>query len=136
VIDKDIYVAGGQTDGVGMLWKNGNTPIILSGEDIYDLSFASSVFVEGSNNGIVEMEVEQTICIYPNPTTGTLKIISNKSRVENVEIFDMYGRKQNVRVENLFSSESRLNISQLSAGIYFVKIFTEAGEAIKKVLKE
>lgn len=134
VINKDIYVVGGQTDGVGMLWKNGNTPVAL-GVDDYP-SFVSSIFVENSNNSIVVMEAEQAIDIYPNPTNEILKIRSKNLRVINVEIFDVYGRKQNVRVNNLLSNESRINISQLSAGVYFVKILTDAGEAIKKVLKE
>jgi hypothetical protein len=136
VIGKDIYVAGGQTDGVGLLWKNENTPILLSGEDGYSISSVRSVFVQNSNNSIVEMEAEQAIYIYPNPTNGILKIGSNNLRVKNVEIFDIYGRKQNVRVEDLLSIESKINISQLSAGIYFIKIHTEAGEVVRKVLKK
>jgi hypothetical protein len=79
---------------------------------------------------------ETMISLYPNPTTGEMRIESAGWRVEDVEIFDMYGRKQNVRIQNLSSVESKLDISQLSAGIYFAKIFTEAGEVIKKVLKE
>jgi hypothetical protein len=136
VIDEDIYVAGGQTDGVGMLWKNGNTPVIISGEDDYPISFVTSVFVEGSTNNIVEVGAELSICIYPNPTDGMLKIKNNNLRVNNVEIYDIYGRKQNVRVENFHFAEGKLDISNLSAGIYFVKIFTEAGEVVKKVLKK
>ena len=76
------------------------------------------------------------ISLFPNPATGELKIGSEKSSIKNVEIFDIYGRKQNAKVEDLFSVESKLDISHLSVGIYFVKIYTEAGEVMRKVLKE
>jgi hypothetical protein len=33
-------------------------------------------------------------------------------------------------------SENTIDISYLSAGIYFLKICTEAGELVKKILKE
>jgi hypothetical protein len=76
------------------------------------------------------------IKIFPNPTRNEIRIESGELKIGNVEIFDMLGRKQNVGAENLFYSESKFDISQLPAGIYFVKIFTEAGEVIKKILKE
>jgi len=86
--------------------------------------------------GSVNEVLLDRIKIYPNPTRKEIRIESGELKVENVEIFDIYGRKQNVRGNNLYFVESKLDISQLSAGIYFVKIFTEAGEVIKKVLKE
>ena len=81
------------------------------------------------NLGINE-SISNQLHIYPNPTTGELRIESGKLRVESIEIFDVYGR--NV----LMSLETTLNIAHLSAGVYFVKIHTEKGEVMKKVLKE
>jgi phage host-nuclease inhibitor protein Gam len=68
-----------------------------------------------------------------------LRIESGDLRISNVEIFDVFGRNvgvnTQVRTENL-EKEILLNISHLSVGVYFVKINTEVGEVIKKVLKE
>ena len=85
--------------------------------------------------GIEDFELS-TFKIFPNPISNDLRIESNKYKIENIEIFDMDGRKQNVRTELVSSFDSRLDISQLPVGIYFVQIFTKEGKVIKKVLKE
>jgi hypothetical protein len=85
------------------------------------------------------------IKVYPNPTTGELRILMNNEQLtmNNVEVFDIYGRK----VEAKFPSNSLegwqpqadgvvINISHLATGIYVLKISTEAGQVVKKVLKE
>ena len=90
-------------------------------------------------NGVGEMQTTPIISIYPNPTTGDMRIESEEQKIKNVEIFDAYGKNvgvnMQIRPEN---SENKIviNISHLSAGVYFVKISTEMGEVIKKVLKE
>jgi len=85
---------------------------------------------------VIEVGIEDVefiaINVYPNPTSGELRIESGEWKIKNFEIFDLCGRIQNVK----FSTEGRLDISHLSAGIYFVKISTEAGKVVKKVLKE
>jgi len=75
------------------------------------------------------------IKIYPNPTTGQLKIESEEMRIENVEIFDVFGKKI-LSKKFLMSPETVINISHLPTGVYFVRIQAEASEVIKKVLKE
>jgi hypothetical protein len=81
--------------------------------------------------GIVET-VLPNINVYPNPTTGELKIES-ELRIENVVIYDVFGKIQ--KTEN-WKAENVIDISHLPAGAYFVKIYTGAGEVTKKVLKE
>ena len=71
--------------------------------------------------------------IYPNPTTGELKIENGWLRVENVIIYDVFGKIQ--KTEN-GKMGNAIDISHLPAGAYFVKISTEAGEVVRKVLKE
>ena len=64
---------------------------------------------------------------------GELKVQSSKFKVQGVEIFDIYGRKQS-NVSRVTSNEL-INISHLNSDLYFVKITTEAGEVMKKVIK-
>jgi hypothetical protein len=72
--------------------------------------------------------------IYPNPTTGQLKIESEEMRIVNVEIFDIFGKKVLLQ-KSLMSFETVINISHLSAGVYLLRISTEAGEVVRKVVK-
>ena len=85
---------------------------------------------EGVNQNYME-----NVKITPNPTTGELRMENGELRIDNVEIFDVYGRKLS-QVSNLKSQISyQMNITELSAGVYFVKISTELGATVKKVVK-
>jgi hypothetical protein len=84
--------------------------------------------------------------IYPNPTTGELRIeVAGQARndVVNVEIFDVFGRQMSqisrhcgLDPQPKSHISNQIDISHLPAGVYFVKIRTEAGEVVKKVVKE
>ena len=76
------------------------------------------------------------INLYPNPTTGELRIESGELRINSVEIFDVFGRKQKTILHSPFSILHSIDISHLSNGIYFLKIHTESGIVVKKVVKE
>jgi len=88
----------------------------------------------------------ENIKIFPNPTTGELRIESSKFKVRSVEILDIYGRKimhSSTEAEPQPSVQSfnpsvpqSLNISVLHSGIYFVKIITDVGVVVKKVVKQ
>jgi hypothetical protein len=71
----------------------------------------------------------------PNPTTGELTINNEQLTINNIEIYDVYGKKLSSNHLITSSSNHHINISHLQSGIYFVKIITEAGEIIKKVVK-
>ena len=81
----------------------------------------------------VDENVENTITIYPNPTTGELRIENGELKIENVEIFDVLGKKQNSRKAE--QQNIVIDISDLSNGVYFLKISTEQGIVTKKIVK-
>jgi hypothetical protein len=68
--------------------------------------------------------------IYPNPITETL-IIQTDIAIERVEIYNMLG--QLVQSE---SNTKNVNVSKLSAGLYTVKVTTDAGVKVQKVVKK
>jgi len=83
---------------------------------------------------------EGSFSIYPNPTTGVLNLIQERITnyelgITNIEIYDIYGKKMNAESRKQNANGVVMNISNLPAGIYFVKIFTEDGEMVKKVIK-
>ena len=91
-------------------------------------------------------EWQSLINIYPNPTNGQLTISfaelapigaavdNGQLTIENVEIYDAFGRKvfdQKVTLTVLQSYD----LTVLQAGVYFIKINTEKGEGVWKVIK-
>ena len=85
--------------------------------------------------GINDLEFVN-IKIYPNPTTGQLQIENYELRIDGVEVYDIYGRKVQMSPVSFMSPETVINISHLSSGVYFVKIQTETGEIVRKVVKQ
>lgn len=72
---------------------------------------------------------------YPNPVTDNITI-SNENNIilTDVSITDINGRTvKNIKVNNL--SEVQLNVSELTAGIYFMNVTTDSGNAVKKFIK-
>jgi len=92
--------------------------------------------IEGVDDEVGRGSLFEKITVTPNPTTGELKIENGELKIENVEVFDVFGRK--LLSNHLIPSSSNhlINISHLHSGIYFVKITTEAGMVVKKVVKQ
>jgi len=76
--------------------------------------------------GIKDITNATSLKIYPNPTDGQLKIESGSSTgslpsiLSNVEVYDIYGRK--LSDFNFQLSTNEIDISNLSSGMYFLKI--------------
>jgi hypothetical protein len=88
--------------------------------------------IELGVKGVKELE---GVSLFPNPTTGELRVTSYELRIMDVEVFDVYGRKLSSHHLITSSSHHLINISHLQAGIYFVKIQTEKGDITKKIIK-
>ena len=110
--------------------ENVFTITVIAEDGITTLEYTVTV-TRADDVGISE-SVLAGISIEPNPTTGELRIESGELTIENVEVLDISGRKQKVESKK----ENVLDISHLPTGIYFVKISTETGEVVRKVVKE
>ena len=81
---------------------------------------------------------ETLIHVYPNPTNGELTMDNGQLTIENIEIFDVLGRMQPINNSPFERGRGMfiIDISHLSAGIYFLKIQTQSGSVTKKIIKE
>ncbi|MDR1682813.1 MAG: DUF5005 domain-containing protein [Candidatus Symbiothrix sp.] len=76
------------------------------------------------------------IRVYPNPATDELRIESGESRIGNVEIFDISGRKiLNSRFSTL-NSQLKINVCALPTGLYLLRTETESGSQVFKFNKK
>ena len=101
----------------------------LDDEVINQSKSAQSESSEFKNNAL------ENITLVPNPTTGELRITNYELRIEDIEIFDVYGKKLLSNHLIPTSSNHLINIFHLQAGIYFVRIQTETGIITKKIIK-
>lgn len=80
--------------------------------------------------GIEEVALESTT-VYPNPATDVLNINTNEN-VQRVEIFNMQG--QLVKAEN--GTVNHISVKDLSNGLYTVKLTTDNGTSMHKIIKK
>jgi hypothetical protein len=83
-------------------------------------------------------EFNSNYVLYPNPANKQLTIENGQLKIENVEIYDIYGRKVGAKFPS-FQEGCRdsggvvFDISHLTPGVYFVKINNEiAGKFVKE----
>ena len=73
---------------------------------------------------------DASFSVYPNPTSGIINIQS-KENIQKAELFDINGRLIFTKTSN-----SQMNISKLSVGVYMLKVLTENGKSsTKKIIK-
>ena len=149
----DIYV-GTWSSGVfhsttnGSLWTPINTG--LSGIDlrVVSLAISGTTLFAGvcSNYGAIwkrplseitsTLEIEHDIpfLVYPNPSTGTLKLESDKLEIQNVEVYNLFGEKVFQTSNINHQIENEINLSFLSKGVYLVRVYDESKGYDKKIV--
>jgi len=84
------------------------------------------------STAIADAEIHK-IKVYPNPAEGEIQIENGKLKIENVDIFDIYGRRQKI----IFNFQlSTFNLTNLPPGVYFLKIQTENDVITRKIIKQ
>ncbi|WP_299059173.1 CARDB domain-containing protein [uncultured Polaribacter sp.] len=82
---------------------------------------------------VLQEELISSILVYPNPTKAFLKIQVNDSlKINKVIIYDVLGKEILKRTKNY----NLIDISKYSNGTYFLKIKTDKGSVIKKIIKD
>lgn len=82
----------------------------------------------GTNVGVMDADANKTFSVYPNPTNGVVNIQSTVSAVNNVKIVDLTGK------EMMNTNATKIDVSSLSKGIYFIQVTLENGTSSTKRL--
>ena len=84
--------------------------------------------------GIDNAELNNQLRVYPNPASDFINIDNESDEtIQSIEILSVEGQLvARLQERNL----SRINISELSPGVYYLRIETENGMAIKKIIKK
>ena len=80
------------------------------------------------NSSLADIEEEQTLSFYPNPTKGELTF---DRLVERIEIIDLAGKTVGVH-----ENKKQLNIETLPMGVYYLRMTTGDKTIMRKVIKE
>jgi hypothetical protein len=74
--------------------------------------------------------------VYPNPVNDRLYIETQTlTQTLTIEIYDVFGKVQNLKNSETQKLRNSIDVSSLKSGIYFVKINTEKGNIVKRIIK-
>jgi len=97
-------------------------------------NIASNVKSAGLNEPLL---MESDFVVYPNPSNQNLIIaLKSSNKILSIEITNTIGQVLYTKDYENMNSLENINISQIPKGIYFIKVITENGIGIKKILKE
>ena len=83
-------------------------------------------------SGLHENHVSQNTKVYPNPAISQVVIENSVTMMRGFKIYDITGKL--VRSTAVSGNRYTLDISSLSPGMYEVKVLTDRGEGVQKLL--
>jgi hypothetical protein len=110
-----------------------NTTISYSiGEVYYNTTTTlSSVITQGIQqpyeiyliSGIVNEKDVQLITAFPNPTSSTIKIVTQDTKIDglNYKLYDLLGKE--ILSGDITSNQTELDLNNLMPAVYFIKVF-------------
>lgn len=139
----DAIVLGANEQG-NVLFKIKSLPTLAEGDAV--MNQASIVF---DYNFALETNIATTvfevlmgtdpvaeplaITVYPNPAADVVNITS-RTTIRSIELYDINGRLLQSAVLN--DVQAKLDIAGRSAGLYFLKVTSDAGSKVEKIIKE
>lgn len=117
---KNSLVSGDSVSKRADIYFDYNFPI--------DTGFANTIF---ENLSISEFSNDNSITVYPNPAHAVVNITSD-STLKSIEFFDVQGRLLYAKIQN--ENTISLDISSHSTGIYFIKVISEKGSKVEKLV--
>ena len=91
-------------------------------------SWMIRVYIEGEES---ISELNSSLNIFPNPAKDQL-FVETEMSVEEISVYDVFGRQQLA----ISGQQSAVDVSNLSNGVYFVKVKSENNEVVKRFIKK
>lgn len=112
------------TNGKSYIWDTTLNDWTVTDNSDFSYSEHEILSVPESNVGQIK--------IYPNPVSNVLTIKSEIDIIDKVEIYSVFGKK----IKTINSYFENINTEDLSNGIYLLRINSEKGTTIKKLIKK
>lgn len=98
--------------------------------DSYWGQFSDFYYEDCSGIEDVSSTRQSTVSVYPNPTQGMVYINSEAGTIKSAEVYNVRGEKVSVQL-----TAAGIDMSRLSAGVYYLILTTENGTYRHKVVR-
>ena len=100
-----------------------------------NLSDWTAAITPQTTNVGIENYLINRIALYPNPAKEYVDIrVDENINVTGMEVYDVYGKL--INTVNVVENPTRINVSGLANGMYFVRVTTEEGTVTKTFVKK
>ena len=86
-----------------------------------------------TNDGIANW-LDNSVTLFPNPAKEVINVQCTMYNVQLLEVYDVYGKL--INTVNVVDNPTRINVSGLADGMYFVRVTTEKGVVTKSFVKK
>ncbi|MFK7810095.1 MAG: lamin tail domain-containing protein [Saprospiraceae bacterium] len=123
-------------------WNTGDSELTISelagGTYNYTITDANGCIIEGSVS-LIDVSVAKLskgdLNIYPNPTNGLINIEGNFSEME-LHVIDLLGRTVQHFTKDGMAAVWSIELGDLADGVYFLRVETETGFWMERVVVE
>jgi hypothetical protein len=117
---------------------NGDYNITYNGIIVAELLNANADF--GTDNttnfcitlGLDEFSLANSVSVYPNPANESITVLTDGLNMTKVELMNIAG--QIISSTEVNSTLVKVDVSTVSSGVYFVKVFSAEGTAVKQLI--
>jgi hypothetical protein len=127
--DNNYAIISGETNALFVATSNGNYAVEVTENGCVDTSSCVTL----STVGVIESNLLNNVSVYPNPTKGLFTIsLTNVTENSYIIISDVLGKE--IINQELFLTETIIDLTGKYRGVYFIKIINENRKVIKKVV--
>jgi len=114
--------SGDNVSNRGDIFFDYNAPI--------DTGISNTIFQSLNNSAF---EKDNSVVIFPNPTQSIINVKSENS-IKSIQLYDVQGRLLQTKLTE--ENSTSIDISDKSNGIYFLKITSDKGIKVERIVKE
>lgn len=157
-VSGDEICAGDQltlqgSGGVSYQWSGDSPSVLLQGQTVntFPMGSVASFTVVGTdlkgctNTDMISVSIKECVginefstlnglSVYPNPVSNELNIEMNERSNSSIQITDVTGRV--ITSENSNLNKVAVNMNNLAAGVYYVRVQNTNGVSVVKVVKQ
>jgi uncharacterized protein YjdB len=119
------------TSGLLTAINDGTVTVTATANDASGITGSKVISISNQSLGVNEQTNTSNLSIYPNPVNAQLTI-SSEDKIGTIVILNVMGKT----VKTITSSSNTIDVSELTKGIYFLKIQMDKGLVSEKFVKE
>ena len=138
IVNGQLNSASSNTNSYNITGLTGNTDYEIQVQAVctsgQTSDWSAAITAHTTNVGIVN-HLENSVVLFPNPAKEYIDVrIDGDVTVTAMEVYDVYGKLINTVV--VTENPTRINVSNLANGMYFVRVTTEEGMVTKTFVKK